>query len=343
MIGLNGWMDSEGNIIRIQQWTPLSKRLGFPILIAAALSAGCWPSQDEINKQNEARILAAQAAQAESLARQEKIREAQLAQQSPVTTFRQICQDNGIDPNNENDCKRYLASQNPEWGNIVNQHDQAVRNGTVAQGTNFWDFAQTAIITWGALYAASALLDHFSNRARYQQTLQQTTSHYEQKIDPTTLAEMRKAKAQWGTWAIFQTSGYKKSVKTFEAPKTYNDVRTTVDGKPLNPKQAGSPKPLPSVPGAQILGADGKLTQPAAPWAFAQKATLPANQWGRTNFWVPNNYNTTPATVGAKKDAKSTVMPAVPPAVIRKDSPKTSPQAAATKSWSSGWKSKDKK
>lgn len=54
-------------------------------------------------------------------------------------------------------------------------------------------------------------------------------------------------------------------MKTFEAPKTYNDVRTTVDGKPLNPKQAGSPKPLPSVPGAQILGADGKLTQPAAP------------------------------------------------------------------------------
>lgn len=208
-------------------------------------------------KAEELKQAQARTAQMQAEAEQAKIEATRAAQNSPVTTFRQICQDNGIDPNNEVECKNYLASQNPEWKKMVDQHNQGVANGTVAQGTNFWDFMQTAAIVGGAAWVVSSLLNSFS--PRYQDSYTRSATRYESRLRPEELARMRQAHAQGGMGAVLKSKEYATNVKTFQAPKTYNDVRTTFNGKTVDTKTTGIPQTRPPTPGAQIPGKDGKI------------------------------------------------------------------------------------
>jgi hypothetical protein len=216
------------------------------------------------------------------------------ANETPVSTLKKICKDDGVDIANEKACMDHLATKNTWFAQMRDDYNNQQRNyrnqnqWQSASGANFWDFAQTAIITGWLAYAGMKLMENLA--PKYSTPIQHQQAAYVQRIPPAEYAKMQEAvKKPGGILAYSQTPEAKKMRETYAPPKHQNTTMS-VNGKTIDPNKSNNIPTKPyQTPGAQVPKKDGTINQPQNTGTYAQKPSTPNKDYWNNGYKPSNN------------------------------------------------------
>lgn len=294
--------NTEKGIIRKPN---LDNKLSLPTkLITAAtaalvLTACWWEDAASIEKKAaevraQADLVSAQAAlkRAENELRDSQLQQAQLqswaerqSEQAPSVSqlIAAQCKDAWIVW--EQACVEYLSGQNNALWQMARDYKSIPQSSwSEATSTNFWDFAQTAIIAGWLTYAWLKLLDAFS--PKYREPFSRSVYQAEKRLSTRELSEIRRNVPRDWTYRL-TWDAWKKAITSFKQTPAYKVNSTTINWMPLQPKKPIDSLNKQTVPWSVVPKMDekGKATVPNTPaWAYSQGQNKP--YWATTyNYW----------------------------------------------------------